>query len=67
MSLASFGEAFVTEKPFQRSIFIGITCAMVGMSGSNFKLGDDHKKKNKNYKKRDATVIKTRPFHLTHV
>jgi hypothetical protein len=40
---------------------------MVGMSGSNFKLGDDHKKKNKNYKKRDATVIKTRPFHLTHV
>jgi hypothetical protein len=31
--LASIEEAFVTEKPFRRSIFIGNTVAMVGVSG----------------------------------
>jgi hypothetical protein len=34
VSLASFYEAFITEKPFQRSTFIGITRAMVGVSSS---------------------------------
>jgi hypothetical protein len=31
---ASIEEAFVTEKPFQRLIFIGTTVAMVGVSSS---------------------------------
>jgi hypothetical protein len=30
----SLGEMFVAEKPFQRLIHIGISCAMVGVSSS---------------------------------
>jgi hypothetical protein len=38
VSFASIGEAFVTEKPFQRSISIGITRAMVGVSSSKVRV-----------------------------